>query len=57
MNSDRKDEEGRRRAGTTGEPRKPWHPPKLTFATVNDDTGGLWFTGSDGAGLNTANHS
>jgi hypothetical protein len=55
MNSDREDDEGRRPAGTTGDPRKPWQPPKLTFATVSEDTAGLFFTGSDGAGLSTAN--
>jgi hypothetical protein len=55
MNSDREDDEGRRRTGTTSEPRKPWHPPKLTFATISEDTGGLFFTGSDGFGPTTAN--
>jgi hypothetical protein len=55
MNRDREDDEGRRRAGTTGEPRKPWQPPKLTFATVSEDTGFLFSSGSDGDGAFSAN--
>lgn len=54
MDSDREDDESRPRAGTAGEPRKPWHPPKLTFATVSEDTGALFITGSDGFGPTTA---
>jgi hypothetical protein len=55
MNSDRQHEDGRRPAGTTGDPRTPWQPPKLTFATVTEDTGLGIFPGSDGAGPESAN--
>jgi hypothetical protein len=55
MNSDREDDEGRRQAGTAGVPRKPWQPPKLTFATVSEDTGFFIFPGSDGTISPSAN--